>query len=603
MTIDAFRRRLFCQAILAISVFGLLAGPVLQAQTVAPPVEAEQGTAAPVGEMKMVAAIACTNYDHLMNDVNFIGSLIGQPNISQGVEGQLAMMTGGKGLAGVDKSKPWGLILQSDGMQFLPVVCLPVTNGDEVVATIATVGGEVKDTNGGLKQLSLPDGKSIFIKNAGGWSFMAQNEASLARVPKNPEVAFSNLLKSYDVAAHAAVQNVPPMYRQMAILTLQAAMQQQLLRQPQESDEDFAARRKKIQDQMQQTVEQVQQLDTLTFGLLVDEAKKNNVLEFTYKVVPDGTLAKQFAAYGEPKTNFAGFRQANAAATFGLVAKADPQAIQKDLAQFEAMFNGARAYVNKSVDESADTIEGATRDAIKAAVGEWFDALEATLKTGQFDGAASLNVSPDAMSLVVGALVTDPAKVEAGLKKLDEQFKGSTNFEGVKWNADSHEGVNFHTLSVVLPASQSGPAKLLGEKADVAVGIGPQAVFLAVGKDNVPALKKAIDVSKAEPNKLVPPFESTFALAPLMEVAAADAEDEAERAKIQAVAQMLRTQSAGRDHVRIVGQMIPNGLRYRIEAEDGAMKAILAKAIEAQQQAAAEAAPPVGFGEGFQPQQ
>ena len=26
--------------------------------------------------------------------------------------------------------------------------------------------------------------------------------------------------------------------------------------------------------------------------------------------------------------------------------------------------------------------------------------------------------------------------------------------------------------------------KLMGEKADVAVGIGPQAVYLAVGKDN-----------------------------------------------------------------------------------------------------------------------
>ena len=30
-------------------------------------------------------------------------------------------------------------------------------------------------------------------------------------------------------------------------------------------------------------------------------------LEFTYHFVPGSKMAKQFAAYGEPQTNFAGF--------------------------------------------------------------------------------------------------------------------------------------------------------------------------------------------------------------------------------------------------------------------------------------------------------
>lgn len=581
-----------------ISVLGLMVGQALRAQPVAPPqpAEDEQGAAAPAGaEMKMVAALACTSYDHLINDVTFIGSLIGQPDIAQGIEVQLGAMTGGKGLAGVDKTKPWGLILQTDGMQFLPVVCLPVTNADDVLAAIAAIGAEVKDGGGGVTQLSLPDGKSIFLKNAGGWSFLAQNQASLARVPKDPQAAFAGLLKDYDLAAHAKVHNVPPMYRQMAILTLQAAMQQQLLRQPQESDEEFAARRQKVQDQMQQTVQQIQELDTLTIGWLVDAPKKQSVLEFTYKIVPDGTLAKQFAAYGEPRTNFAGFRQADAAATFSIVAKADPEAIQKDLAQFETMINGARANFDKGVDEHADQLEGAKRDAIKAVAGEWFDALEETLKSGQVDGAASLHVSPNSLALVAGALVKDTAKIENGLKKLDEEFKGSPNFDGIQWNAASHEGVSIHTMSIPVPPSEDGPAKLLGDQANIAFGIGPQAVYLAVGKDNLDALKQAIDASKAEPNKLVSPFELTFAFAPLMEVAATQATDEAQRARAQAVAEMLKTEAPGRDHVRIVAQMVPNGLRYRLEAEEGALRTILMKAVEAQQQAAAAQ----GAGDGF----
>ena len=401
MTNVSFRRRLLSLAIVIVSALGLSHCQSLRAQVAAPPQPAEeqQGATTPAAELKMVAAIACTNYDHLTGDIDFIGSLIGQPNVSQGLEMQLNAMTGGKGLTGVDKAKPWGLILQTDGTQFLPIVCLPVTNEDDVTAAIAAVGAEIKDGPDGTKELALPNG-SVFMKTAGGWSFLSKNQASLARLPKNPETAFATLLKNYDIAARAAVQNVPPFYRQMAVLTLQAAMQKQAMRQPQESDEEFTARRKALDAQMQQTVQQVQELDTLTLGVQVDASKKMADLEFTYTVVPDGTLAKQFAAYGEPKTNFAGFQQADAAVTFGLVAKADPQAIQNYLAQFETMVSGAKTQFNKGVDENGDALDPAKREAIKAAAAEWFDALAATMKAGQFDGIGSLQVTPSSLDFV-----------------------------------------------------------------------------------------------------------------------------------------------------------------------------------------------------------
>ena len=68
-----------------------------------------------------------------------------------------------------------------------------------------------------------------------------------------------------------------------------------------------------------------------------------------------------------------------------------------------------------------------------------------------------------------------------------------------------------------------------------------------------------------------------------------------ERARAQAEAQMLQTLSPGQDHLRVVGQMVPNGLQYRLEAEEGALRAILMKAIEAKQQQAAANAGAGGF--------
>ena len=48
---------------------------------------------------------------------------------------------------------------------------------------------------------------------------------------------------------------------------------------------------------------------------------------------------------------------------------------------------------------------------------------------------------------------------------------------------------------------------MLGDKLDVAVGIGAKSVYLAVGTDSLTLCKKLIDNSKADAGKQVPPFQ------------------------------------------------------------------------------------------------
>jgi hypothetical protein len=88
------------------------------------------------------------------------------------------------------------------------------------------------------------------------------------------------------------------------------------------------------------------------------------------------------------------------------------------------------------------------------------------------------------------------------------------------------------------------------------------------------AVKQAIDDSKKDANKAVPPFEFAMAMGPIMELAASQVEDENMRGSLQAVSAMLQNDAQGRDHIRMVGQMVPNGIRYRFEAEEGALRAI-----------------------------
>jgi hypothetical protein len=168
------------------------------------------------------------------------------------------------------------------------------------------------------------------------------------------------------------------------------------------------------------------------------------------------------------------------------------------------------------------------------------------------------------------------------LKKLEIAAKKSPDFPGIKWNAANHAGVNFHTITVPVPEGEKSPRRMLGQEMNVAVGIGQDAVYLAVGKDNIAAVSKAIDASTADRSKTVPPFEFSLSLGPIMEIAA-DAQNGHDKAALQAVSDMLKNQAKGRDHVRATGQVIPNGLRYRFEAEEGVLQAIGTAATARQQ--------------------
>ena len=114
---------------------------------------------------------------------------------------------------------------------------------------------------------------------------------------------------------------------------------------------------------------------------------------------------------------------------------------------------------------------------------------------------------------------------------------------------------------------------MFGETLDITVGIGSDAVYVAFGKDNIAALEKAIDASAADRSKTVPPFALSISLGKLMAVAA-DARDGHEKAALQAIADKLNGEAKGRDHIRATGSVIPNGLRYRFEAEEGVLQAV-----------------------------
>lgn len=569
----------------------IVALAVALASSVTQPIQAENRetvllAAESADAMKTVAVVAIAPYEQLISDVNFLGTLAGSPQLGQMLEGGLALFTQGKGADALDKNKPWGLIAQSDGVDFQSVYCLPVKNSDDLVAIAVGFGAQLNERDDGIKVLALPNNQTLYVKPGDGWTFVSKAPAALGNLPAQPQETFAKLLTEYDIAATLSMANLPEGIRQLVVGAMQAGMQQQLKQADDESDEEFEARKGAAQTQMEQVVQMINEIETLSLGLSIDAEQQRTFLDFSYLVKPNSKLSKQLVAYKDTKTNFAGFYQPDAAATATMAMQSDPKLIDEDIAQFNAGMRQMRDQFNKAVDENLGINDDEARDALKTAAGDWFDALEATMKAGRLDVGASLHLNPGSLTLVAGAQVMEPKKIEDGLKKLEAVAKknNNPNYSGIQWNAAKHAGVSFHTFSVPIPQEQEAPRKFFGEKADFAVGIGPDAVYLAVGHNNLEAVQKAIDASAADREKSVPPFEFAVSLAPVLEVAAAGAEEETQRKILETVADMLKNEAQGRDHIRIVGHVVPQGLRTRIEAEEGVLRGIGKASAEAQRQ-------------------
>ena len=93
--------------------------------------------------------------------------------------------------------------------------------------------------------------------------------------------------------------------------------------------------------------------------------------------------------------------------------------------------------------------------------------------------------------------------MEGLLRKVAELAKDEPEFPGIKFNADTHANVRFHTLKLPVPADAGEDVRnLLGDELEVAIGTGDKSFYLAFGKDSVGTLKKVIDQSAADAQKV-----------------------------------------------------------------------------------------------------
>jgi hypothetical protein len=516
------------------------------------------------GESKPVAVLAIASYDRLMTDLAFIGNLTGNPDLDKNIEGMIQLFTQGQGLVGLDRTRPLGVALNTDGLSFQPLIVLPVTDLKQLLGALEGLVGAAQDAGDGIFELDVFNQK-IYIKEKNTWAYMSTAPEPLAVLPASGGDLFSGLEKQYDVAGRLHVQNVPEVFRTMLIDQLRVGVEAGLQRQDGESDESFESRRKLVDSQIEGLTTAINDLDTLTLGLTLNPEAKTAQLELAFIALPETGTAKALSRAKATTSNFAGFLQPDAAASLSL----SSEIAETDAAQYVAGLEAIRDEILKHIETEARLPDEDSKKLAKDMVEQVFSTVKATFESGKIDAGATLQVGEKSMALVVGAYAAETKSLDEALLKLAKLAENKPDFPPITFNAAEHAGVKFHTTSIPVPADHK-IHKVVGDKLDVAIGLGEKSVYLALGNDSLELCKKLIDASAKQTGEQLPPFQLNVSLAQVFQFASALQSEDSE-SNLKTMAEDL-AKTAGKDHVRLEYVPQDNGGSIRLSAEEGVLQ-------------------------------
>lgn len=523
---------------------------------------ADDPAAKPAAEApKPLVVISFSGYDALVADLNLLGQLAQNPDMAKHLEGAINLFTQNKGLAGLDKARPWGAFVGVDFLLNPGMLFVPVTNLQDLLSALGPILGEPEDAGGGIWHVEK-DRRSVFIKEQGGWAFIASSAQGLSNLPADPMALLNGLHEQYDLAVQINIQAIPAPFRDQAMDALRAGAQGSMQKLPNETDEQHAARKQAVMSQVDAFAKGLQQMQYLTLGWAIDATDKHAVLDIGATTVPGSTPTEP----PPPPSKFAGFMLPDALVSAHLNGGGDVS--QDERAQIAQAMQSLQEQLSKELDKSVGNRDPQLAAQVKKLVADVTTVMEATLDKGQFTaGFAVVGTGP--ITITAGGFVAEGAKLEQAIKDFVNGVKNRPGFPTVNFDVATYNGVRFHTLSVPTQGAEPGIKQMFGDTLTLTLGFGPESAFLAVGKDGQATIQRIMDESAKSTGDNLPPVKFSVALSRILTVAARQDQQ-------NPILGMLAAGMAGseKDHLNLLVESIPDGARMRFEMEEAVLKLI-----------------------------
>lgn len=516
-------------------------------------------------DAKPMVVVAFSGYEALISDLNFVGSLSGNPQLGAALNMMATMATGGQELKSLDKSKPWGALLFSKDTEIQGLGFVPLGDLEELKTLLEANGTDFEEADGLLT--TTINNRNLCLKSEGGWLFASNEAESLAKLPEDPVAALGGLEKSYNLGVRVNIQSIPEMYRSMFVSLVETGLVGGAFQGPNESDEQFARREEVSKKAVEEVKRAANEIDAVQVGLAIDEEVPSIYLDIESTALPDSETARRIMLSKGLKTCFGGFVVPGAAVTYNGIARIEGLQIT----QLNMAIDTFRTNIHEELDDQELPEEVEAKS--KKLVDDAFGVLTDTVTEGELDLGILALATEGRVTLLAGFHVADGAKVEELLKTLvEEASKEAPQLkDAVKFNAEEHGGVQLHTLTV--PTAALGApnlADMFGEELVLVIGTAEKAAYLSVGADSLDALKKAIDDSK-EGGKDLPPSQLTVSVGAIAKLVAQYAPED----DVRSGAEMLVSKLAdgkGKDRITITTTIPENGQKIRIEIEEDLLK-------------------------------
>lgn len=516
--------------------------------------------------MKTVALVKLASYQSTFDNVARIGEMMQNPHLAEGLEAILKLATQNRGAQGLDKERPGGAVIETDGEKLSGYLFLPVTDLKEILVTVEPFAGKPEETDG-VYRFQSPRG-SLYVTQKGDWAYFAQHAEVLACVAENPLELLGGLVDEYDSAVRFLPQNLPARQRRRAAERLQEAAQRYVDREHEgESDEVAAIRRGATLRLAEIATVIIHDVECVTLGSKMAESGEISV-DLTVKALPGSDVANELNKGKMTDSAFAGMLQPEAAVS-AIWSVALP-AVASDY-EWSEFFGLLKTEAFRKIDSQGKgpEVTSASKDFVSGMLAVARD----TLSEGQLDGAMSVVLEPDRVVLLSGKNVSSGDEVERALGQLVKAARAENpGFVDQVLETDVAEvnGVRMHQVSVPISGGTPDREKMVrvfGDTLDIVVGIADQAVYLAVGRDALEVLKDA--VAKKETQE-VPPMTLTLSLQELSEFQA-ELGKEKERARAAKAAELLKASDAG-DTVTLRCLPLENGAHYRLTIDAGVVQ-------------------------------
>jgi len=140
-------------------------------------------------------------------------------------------------------------------------------------------------------------------------------------------------------------------------------------------------------------------------------------------------------------------------------------------------------------------------------------------------------------------------------------------------NSGTLGDLKLHKGSMGLKPEDAVGRMIFGEKLDFLVASGKSSIYFAAGKDMENVLKKVIDRSSAQSSQPAQPFQMTLAVLPIVKFYQSIDEDNPFTAAI--IPGLISSlEQEGGDKLLIAGAASPKSMTYRVEVQEGIIRAV-----------------------------